>query len=225
MSDTGYKAVVIDSMSHEWNGVGGCLEMAEETETRLGKSGLFCWKKPKQEHQKLMNRLLQANMHIVFCLRAQEKMEQVKVNGKTQIVSQGVVPIAEKNFIFEMTVSVALDPSSPGVPKLKKCPQDLRDAFPNSQIGERTGAAIAAWCAMGSPVDDVLNALSAEGRDAAMHGSAMLKIWWQRITKEHKAGERTSAQYKALGNGLEELKGIAGNADMELAQHEKLSDA
>lgn len=222
----GYKVVVIDSMSHEWEGVGGCREMADETEMRTGKTGLFIWKKPKQEHAKLMNRLLQANMHIIFCLRAREKMKQVKIDGKTQIVSQGVLPIAEKNFIFEMTVSLALDPRKPGVANIVKCPEDLRDAFPDAPITERTGAALAAWASMGSPVDDVLTALSAEGRDAAMHGSDMLKVWWQRITKDKKAGGSTPAQYKALSSLKDdELKAIAANADIELAQHEELSDA
>ena len=40
--DAGYKAIVIDSISHEWEGTGGCLEMAE------GKQGL-------QQHLRLLH--------------------------------------------------------------------------------------------------------------------------------------------------------------------------
>jgi len=80
-AEAGYKVLVIDSMSHEWEGTGGCIEMAE------GGKSLNAWLRPKAEHKKLMNHLLQVPMHVVFCCRAREKMVQVKnpQTGKDEV--------------------------------------------------------------------------------------------------------------------------------------------
>lgn len=182
-ADAGYKALVIDSMSHEWEGTGGCIEMAE------GGKGLLAWQRPKSEHKKLMNYLLQVPMHVVFCCRAREKMVQVRnpQTGKDEIINQGWHAIAEKNFIFEMTASMLLDEKTK-IPTLTKCPEALLSAFPEGQrITPECGAKLRSWSEEGVAIDEALQALIADGQEAAELGVAALRRWFQGLTKPDQA--------------------------------------
>ena len=61
----GVKVLVIDSGSHEWEGEGGCTEIAEKP--LLNGKKMADWKRAKSEHKKFMNAMLQSNMHIIVC--------------------------------------------------------------------------------------------------------------------------------------------------------------
>jgi hypothetical protein len=164
---SGASIVVIDSASHEWEGIGGVLDMAGENESRSGKPGLHNWKKPKLEHQKFMLKLLQSPLPIVVCLRAKHKSRQVKNNGRTEIVKdENTSPIQAEDFIFETTCHMEIMPDhSARVTKVNH--PSLRDCFPKSgPIEIKHGELLAKWCNSpgGSPVQNTkqLNALKQE---------------------------------------------------------------
>lgn len=204
-ADAGYKVLIIDSISHEWEGTGGCIEMAE------GGKGLLAWQRPKSDHKKLMNYLLQVPMHVIFCARAREKMVQVRntQTNKDEIVNQGWHAIAEKNFIFEMTVSILLDEKTK-LPTVMKCPAQLLHAFPEgSRLTSESGAALKVWAEQGVDVDQAFEALKTEGREVAMLGTEQLKLWFRNLTKLEQAS------IKPTLDG--DLKSIADEADRHAA--------
>ena len=142
-----YGAIVVDNFSHEWFGEGGCSDMQEEALERLSKGDMgkaerltaLAWKAPKQSHKKLMYRILQCSIPIIFCLRAEPKIRFTKdATGKTQVVDAGWQPICEKMFGYEMLAYVLLMPENPGVPvHLKKLEPELEAIFPlGKQIDE-----------------------------------------------------------------------------------------
>src|SRR5690606_37553456 len=130
--DAGYPAIIVDSISHEWEGTGGVLEQAEAIEQATNRAGLHCWAKPKAAHKKMMNAFLQTRSHLIFCCRVKEKVVQAKVNGKTEIVNEGFVVVQEKSFIYEMTISMMLAEAT-HIPTIQKCPGDLEPAFPDGR--------------------------------------------------------------------------------------------
>lgn len=145
--NAGYGAVVIDSMSHEWEGVGGVLEMAESQTYKNGTpvQGMAKWAKPKAEHKKMMDYLLHCGMHIIFCFRAKERLREETIDGKKVYVSDGLVTTTEKNFVYEMTVSLLLDVDTK-YPKIVKCPTQLEHLFPSDKfISINAGAEIERW--------------------------------------------------------------------------------
>ncbi len=166
----GASAIVIDSMSHEWAGEGGCSDiqmmeaekMATNRETgqvdewRIDAVTAPAWKKPKLRHQRMMARLIQTRVHLIFCLRAQEKVKiQKKANGKgTEIIPIGFQPICEKGFMFEMSGSFMLHPDRPGCPDYslpKKLNADLQAIFPDGVVvGPDAGARLRAWAETGA---------------------------------------------------------------------------
>jgi hypothetical protein len=143
----GIECLVIDSMSHEWEGIGGVIEMAGAIEARTGKSGLHCWKDPKGAHLKMLLKLLGTNMHVICCLRAKRKSRQVKDDrGKTVIVKDDFAsPKQDGDFIFEMTVHAEILPDhTMRVTKISH-PELANVIRSGERITVDTGAKLAAW--------------------------------------------------------------------------------
>lgn len=176
----GCKVLVIDSMSHEWEGYGGCADIAENNKIK----GMPNWIKAKLEHKKMMNHLLAANMHIIFCLRAREKIKVVTgANGKEQFVPIGLQAIQERNFTFEMTLSMLLDENT-HLPQITKCPQPLQHLFQGKQslITPATGAALRQWSESGAVAAFDPETLKQQAINYAAQGSAAYKSFWLTIT-------------------------------------------
>lgn len=167
----GYNPVVVDSASHEWAGEGGVLEMQESELARLGGGDnvkLLSWVKPKGEHKRMVQRLLQLRTHVILCFRAEQKIDIKREGNKTVVVEKegltgirGWFPVAEKNLAFELTVSLLLTQERPGVPIPIKLQEQHKHLFPEGQvITEATGAALAQWAA-GGQVDWIARIRSA----------------------------------------------------------------
>lgn len=201
-------ALIIDSASHEWEGVGGVQEMADAT----GKQGLLKWQAPKAAHKRFINRLLMSRMHIFVCLRAREKMVQVKdERGRDQIVSDGYHEIQEKNFIYEMTASVLLLPG--GRKLVTKCPAALQAAFgavgqySEGYLGEDTGRMLAEWVKGGDPVDHAFEAVKRTATKMAETGVEGFREWWRRLAPADR--DRLKPQLANLQSIAEEADRVA----------------
>lgn len=202
-------ALVIDSFSHEWEGMGGVTDfagnIAEQRAQRDNKqwNGTIQfgdWKRPKEAHKKMMLRMMGSNLHIICCLRGQFASRQIERKdyakfgipentraNTTVIRDDHQSPIQDKNFIFEMMAHVELRADNPGAPILTKCPEMLKHAFTSSpKLSIETGAAIAAW-ANGGGVETAAQAeLNDQAQNAADHGLHAYKGWFERQTAEVK---------------------------------------
>lgn len=194
----GYAVIVIDSMSHEHDGEGGLTEMAEqELLKRRDGNSAAAWALPKAKHKRLMNRLLQIRSHLVFCLRAEDKIKMVKVFDErrqreiTTVEPAGWQPVCEKRFMFEMTASFILTPDNPGVPTPIKLQEQHRPAFSKGNaIGRESGRRIANWAAGGAAPErheaDESATLNKRAIAAARGGRATFLEFWRGLD----AGER-----------------------------------
>lgn len=165
----GYPVIVVDSMSHEWAGDGGILDMQENELDRMAGADwkkreavkMAAWIRPKMEHKRMMQKLLQIRAHLILCFRAEPKIEMVREGGKMVIQPKhtltgldGWVPVCEKSLPFELTASFLLTADAPGVPKPIKLPDQLRPFFQlDKPITEASGASVARWAAGGVPPD------------------------------------------------------------------------
>lgn len=157
-------AGVIDSMSHEWDGEGGILEMQEDELQRMAGDNfskreackMAAWIKPKFRHKALIQHILRCNIPLVCCLRGQEKTHIEKKDGeKTKVTTDDFsTPIYDSRFIFEMLVNLETVQRNdkPGCVRVTKSTHpDLLACLPKDgeQVGVTHGAGIARWCAMG----------------------------------------------------------------------------
>lgn len=155
----GYPVIIVDSMSHEWYGDGGCLDWHDELMGGDQKKNLSAWIEPKKQHKHMVTRLLQLRAHVVLCFRAEPKVEAVKrPDGRTEIVPKasltgldGWIPIAEKNLPYELTASFLLTADKPGVPRPIKLQEQHRAMVPlDRPLSEDVGRALAGWAAGGA---------------------------------------------------------------------------
>jgi hypothetical protein len=161
----GYKAIVVDSFSHEWAGEGGILDWQEEELQRMAGDDwkkreackMAAWIKPKMSHKKMVQRLLQVNCHLILCFRAEEKVKMEKEKDersgkeKTVIVPIGWQPICSKELPFELTTSFLLTPDRPGFPQPLKLQEQHKGLFPlDKPVNEESGRRVAEWAAGGS---------------------------------------------------------------------------
>lgn len=203
----GYPAIVVDSASHEYAGEGGVLEMQEEEIERLAKGDdrrretmkMASWIKPKMEHKKFVQKILQIRAHLILCFRAEPKIEAVKdEHGKLQwrekqslVGINGWIPVCEKNMPYELTVSFLLMADRPGVPIPIKLQEQHKALFPLDQpITEESGARLAAW------------AHGAKTKQASLD-EATTSVWLKRI-----ADAKTRQDLDTIGDEIKAAKAM-----------------
>jgi hypothetical protein len=213
---SGADVIIVDSFSHEYDGQGGVIEMADDAEQRGVKSP-GNWKEPKIIHRRMVNTFLQRRASMIFCLRADEKIEIVKdENGRTKVRPLGWTPICEKRFMYEMTASFTLTPDKPGRPSYSlphKLQEQHRPMFPEGTcIDETAGRALAEWARGGAPPEQYgkaphaqIVALLAQGHEIAEKGTALLKAFWGNLTPHEKQfiGQAQLESWKRIATDTE----------------------
>lgn len=187
--DKGADIIIVDSMSHVWEGEGGVLDMADNGKSAKGYElkGLAKWKKPKTEYKRMINKLLRAPIPVIFCIRAKEKFVQ---DGGDTLKSEGLTPIMDKNFVYEMTVSLKMEENGRFAPigkNLSKIPEFLLAAMPiGVQVNEKMGQEIIKSLGkLDHKQKESINLLR-DGTDAATQGGSVWVAWWEKLTPEQK---------------------------------------
>jgi hypothetical protein len=144
--DAGYDALVIDSFSMEWAGLGGVLDWQAEEHAKMGNKDSTkgtSWIKPKMAHKAMVYALLQRRIPIIFSIRGEETF----VPPNTKLFKA----ITNKQFPFEVTVSFRLESNRKGYvdlsdPKSWKMEGAHQEIFEHGErISEEHGAALARW--------------------------------------------------------------------------------
>jgi hypothetical protein len=216
----GAGVVIVDSMSHEHSGPGGYLltqdaeldRMAGDDAAKRERVKMAAWIKPSALRQRMINGILQLNCNFIFCFRAKEKIKPMKVDGKTQPVELGFMPIAGEEMLFEQTVNCLLLPRANGVPSwrsdhigermMMKLPGQFASLFPEGKaIDEETGVALAEWAKGGSatPSDPSAAAIA-----AARNGADAFRSYWRTLPADARA---------ALKPRIAEFQKIAEDVD------------
>ena len=142
----GVEAIIIDSITHEWDGKGGCLEIMD----KLG--GKYQdWAKVTPRHQAFIDAILQSKCHVITTVRRKQDYEMTKDNsGKLKVEKAGLKEVTREGFEYELTVNFNVD-------ALHNCTasKDRTGLFmdkPAFIITEQTGEQIRDWCESGLDV-------------------------------------------------------------------------
>lgn len=171
--EAGVEVLVIDSASHEWEGEGGCEDIADDG----GK--VANWKKAKREHKRFMNTLLTCDMHIIVCLRAREK---TSFKNPSKPESLGIQPICEKNFMFEMTASLLIHEQGK-FRDILKCPAELLPILDKHEgyIGAREGLALRKWIDGGKQLDPAIERVRNTILSRTSEGLDLVNSLWSEL--------------------------------------------
>ncbi|HEY0433347.1 MAG TPA: AAA family ATPase [Chitinophagaceae bacterium] len=139
----GMEVIIVDSITHEWDGKGGCLEIVEALGGKYQD-----WAKVTPRHQKFMEAILQSPCHIITTVRRKQDYEMVKDNnGKVKIEKAGLREITREGFEYELTINLEMDTQHHAT--ASKDRTNLFAGKPAFVPNEKTGELIAQWCEQG----------------------------------------------------------------------------
>jgi len=106
---SGFEVIIIDSLSHAWNGEGGILDQqGKAAETKYKGNSWAAWREFTPKHNALVEAILKSPCHIITTLRSKTEYAQVNENGKTIVRKIGLAPIQRDGLEYEFSVSLDL---------------------------------------------------------------------------------------------------------------------
>jgi hypothetical protein len=218
--DAGADAIVIDTLSHAWSGMGGYLDMVNASTAKgQGKHA-----EAKAQFAKLVNKITTQGAHIILCARGKTPLKETRVDGKTVYVEGDPLPIQDKKLRFEMTLVFPMigdghyrtELRTQDGAELFKAPGEIRNLFDGTPMGIEHGRKIAEWLGGVRQVDTGLEKIIRAANMAASEGTEAFKAWqeafvanWKTMPPEHKDAYRER---------LEDWKSAAAATDAEKAR-------
>lgn len=103
------EVVVIDSLTHAWAGEGGLLDKQAKEAKKSGNS-YTAWKDITPLHNRLVDTILQSNLHIIGTIRSKvEHIIDKDESGRTSIKKVGLAPIQREGMEYEFTTFFDLE--------------------------------------------------------------------------------------------------------------------
>jgi len=179
--EAGMEVIITDSITHEWEGEGGCLDI----HSKMTGNGYTNWSIITPRHQRFINTMLSSKCHIISCVRRKQDYEmQLNEKGKQAPVKVGLKEITREGFEYELTINFTLE-----VNHQATASKDRTGLFmdkPPFIINEETGKQLIEWCNNGevikTPTEEIKEADSIE---------SLVRIW---------------TKYKSLQTNLEFVK-------------------
>lgn len=146
----GMEVIIVDSITHEWDGKGGCLEIVESLGGKYQD-----WAKVTPRHQAFIDSITQSLCHVITTVRRKQDYEMTKDNtGKVKVEKSGLREVTREGFEYELTINLELD-----IRHHATASKDRTGLFmgkPAFTPDEKTGELIAKWCEQGEDAFDVL---------------------------------------------------------------------
>lgn len=182
--NAGIEVIIIDSISHEWEGKGGCLEIVDALGGRYQD-----WSKVTPRHTNFVNAILQSTCHIITTVRRKQDYEMVKEGSKTVVNKVGMKEITREGFEYELTVNLELV-NDKHMTRASKDRTKLFSGKPEFVINQNIGKQLLDWCneGEGKPILDKDHPL------------------WKSVVKSLKDQTRTIVQLKATFEISEEIQ-------------------
>jgi len=146
----GMEVIILDSISHEWEGEGGILQI----HSNMPGNSFTNWNKVTPRHNAFVQKMLQSKAHIIATIRT--KMDYVlnEKNGKQVPEKVGLKGVTRDGMDYEFTLVLDLD-----IKHNATASKDRTGVFmdkPAFVISEETGQTITSWCNIDENVDQVI---------------------------------------------------------------------
>jgi hypothetical protein len=138
--DHGCDVIIIDSLSHAWEGSGGILEI----HGGMPGNSFANWSKVMPRHNALIQRFMHSSAHIICTLRAKQDYVIHERNGRMSPEKVGLKPVQKEGIDYEFTLALELD-----VHHNAKASKDRTGLFVNQppfKVSKGTGVKIDGWC-------------------------------------------------------------------------------
>lgn len=160
--NAGVEVIIIDSITHEWEGEGGCLDIQEKLGGRYQD-----WAKVTPRHKAFINAILQSKCHVFTTVRRKQDYEMNKDDkGRTTVQKVGTKEVTREGFEYEITLNFEFVNDN----HMVKASKDRTGLFMNKPefvITPETGVQLMKWASEGVDeakylADSIRNASSRE---------------------------------------------------------------
>lgn len=153
-AEAGYDVIILDSLSHAWNGSGGMLEIVDQISKRMrNPNSYMAWNEATPIQNKFIDAIVGAEVHLIATMRSKQAyaLDQVEKNGRTVTVPRkvGMAPIQRDSFEYEFDVFAELDLEHNLVVSKTRC--HLIDGGVYPKAGRELGETLADWLSDGEP--------------------------------------------------------------------------
>lgn len=104
VENEGFEVIIIDSLSHEWDGEGGCLEMQDKAGGRFQD-----WAKITPLHRRLFDGIRRSQAHIICTMRKKTDYAIDASGGKPKAVKVGLKDVQRDGADYEFDLVLDLD--------------------------------------------------------------------------------------------------------------------
>ena len=145
----GMQVLCIDSISHEWEGTGGILDIHG---AMMGNS-FTNWSRITPRHNDFVQKILQSPCHIIATIRSKQDYVLSEKNGKVVPEKVGLKGVTREGLDYEFTVVLDLD-----IKHQASASKDRTNLFmdkPQFLITDKIGEMIKSWCESGKSLEAV----------------------------------------------------------------------
>lgn len=153
--EAGYDTIIIDSITHEWSGPGGCLEMNEEiARSKFRGNTWSAWSETNTRHRAFIDAILASRCHIIATMRSKTETAQVDEGGRKVVKKLGMKSEQRDGAEYEFTV--VLDLVHDGHFATASKDRSLLFQGDPKPISVETGRRLLEWLNGGAAREDVL---------------------------------------------------------------------
>lgn len=215
-SDAGYDVVVVDSLTHAWNGTGGVLEIVDQAAKAMKNSNTYmAWKSGTPHQNALIEAIVTSKLHVIGTMRSKTEYALMTDNrGKVVPQKIGMAPIQRDGFEYEFDVMFDMDIENNGIVTKSRCPELTGQVIPTP--GEDVAEILKRWLS-GAPDDRLRYA------DGSLVDGAALEFFNQYQDAEGEAPESADSLrewYKAQKASKAKKKSPAEQILAEIDQKE-----
>jgi hypothetical protein len=141
---SGMEVIIIDSLSHEWEGEGGILEV----HASMSGNSFTNWSKITPRHNALMQKILNSNTHVIATIRSKQDYIITEKSGKSVPEKVGMKGVQRDGLEYDLTIMFELD-----IYHNAQVSKDRTELFKKNtpfKIDQNTGVLISEWCAKGA---------------------------------------------------------------------------
>jgi hypothetical protein len=146
------EAIIIDSASHEWSGLGGCVEINEKLSvTKFKNNSWAAWSETTPRHEAFVQKLLQSPVHVITCTRS--KTETIQGEDK-KVKKIGLKDVQREGWEYEFTIALSIDRDT-HCAIASKDRSGIFNGIDPFVITEQTGIDLLEWCNQGESEQEI----------------------------------------------------------------------
>jgi hypothetical protein len=121
----GYQTLILDSLSHFYSGQDGELEQVDRVKMRLRDNGFAAWREITPLHNKMIDAMISAPIHILVSMRVKTEwvVEKDDRTGKSTPRKVGLQPVMRDGIEYEFDVCGDMDQENTLVITKSRCPR------------------------------------------------------------------------------------------------------